>query len=169
MNPFSTLLAHGLLYGVILSVLLTVLIVGSLYLRPGIWIADASAAVQAAAPPLTAADRRAKTIAGLLFFGILVGVMAASLLRLRTMSGGSPSFTDVALSVFIIFETFNLVDLVLIDWLVIEWWRPGFITFPSAEGLNLFRGYTHHFVGFLKGTAMSVVAGLFIAAVSVVF
>ncbi len=169
MIPFNELLQHSLIYGAILSALLSALIIASLYLRPMIWIADATPEVQAAVPPLSAADRRAKAVAGVLFFAILIGTMVVGLITLRDLSGGSLTFTEAFLATFIIFQTFNLVDLVVLDWLIVEWWRPSFITFPGAGGLDLFPGYFHHFVGFLKGTAMGLAAGLVVGLLAVLF
>jgi hypothetical protein len=160
-------LQHGLLYGAILSVLLSVLIVGSLYWRPMIWIGDAPKEVRAVAPPPTAADRRAKLILGVVFIAVLLGVIAKALLGLRNLSSGALTFSDAFLVTFIIFETFNLVDLLIIDWLIVEWWRPSFITFPGAEGMNFFGGYVYHFRGFLIGTVMVLLGSLGVAGVAV--
>ena len=167
MLPLTTVLQHSLLYGALLSLLLSALILATLYWRPMIWIADATPEVQAAAPPLSAADRRAKADAAVLFFDILLGTLAAGLLTLRDLSGGPLTFGEAFLATFIIFETFNLVDLLVLDWLIVEWWRPAFITFPGAEGLDLFAGYAHHFAGFLKGTAMGLAAGVVVGVVVV--
>lgn len=166
MLSLLVILQHGLFYGAILSVLLSILIVGSLYWRPMIWIGDAPKEVQAVAPPPTAADRRAKLLLSVLFFGVLLSVIVVALAALRDVGGGMLAFSDAFLTTFIIFETFNLVDLLIIDWLIVEWWRPGFITFPGAEGMNFFSGYAYHFRGFLIGTVMVLVASLGIAAVA---
>lgn len=161
----NSLIVHSLLYGVLLAASLSTVIMISLYYWPMIWVQDAPAEVQAVAPPLSAADKRVKMMVSGLFFAILIGVVAVSLWRLRAMSGASLSTFNAAVSVFIIFETFNLVDLLVIDWLIVEWWRPSFITIPGAEGMNQFGGYAYHFRGFLIGTVYSLVAGLIVAAV----
>lgn len=168
MLPLNDLLAHSLYYGALLSALLSVLIIGSLYYRPMIWIDDAPAVIQAAALPMSAGDRRAKQLTGALFFAIMFGVAAVSLWQLRELSGGTLAYVEAALSLFIIFETFNLVDLLILDWLLIEWWQPAWLAIPGAEGLRFTRGYAHHFHGFLIGTALSAVFGLLLGAVAVV-
>lgn len=166
MLPFHTLLSHSLFYGAILSALLSALIVATLYFRPMIWINDAPAEVRAAAPPLSAADRRVKRVVGLVFMAILLGVPVLSLSALRDLSGGTPAFIEAALSTFIVFMTFNAVDLVLLDWLLVEWLRPGFLTFPGMQGAVSFGGYAHHFRGFLIGTALSAVAAAVMGGVA---
>lgn len=168
MMAFYTLLSHSLYYGAILSALLSALIIATLYFRPMIWINDAPAEVRAAAPPLSAADRRVKRVVGLVFMAILLGVPVLSLVALRDLSGGTLAFSEAALSTFIVLMTFNLVDLLLLDWLLVEWLRPSFLTFPGAAGPISFGGYAHHFRGFLIGTALSAVAAVVIAGVGVV-
>ena len=167
MLPFNILFQHSLFYGAILSALLTALIVGTLYWRPMMWIGDAPKEVQAAAPPPSESDHRAKKLAGVLLFAIIAVVFGASVLGLRRLAGGELGFADAFVSTFIVFMTFNLVDLVLIDWLLVETWRPRFISFPGAEGMNLFGGYAYHFRGFLIGTAVYCLLGsLIIAAIA---
>ncbi len=168
MIPFDLLLRHSLLYGAILSAALTALIVGSLIWRPMIWIDDAPPAVQAAAPPMSASDRRFKRIAGLAMIGLMLGLVALALAGLRVMGGGTLTFMDAFLATFIVFETFNLADLLLIDWLLIEWWQPRLFAMPGMDGAVLTVGYGSHFRGFLKGTAGGVVMSLMVAAVAAV-
>ena len=168
MIPFDLLLRHSLLYGAILSAALTALIVGSLIWRPMIWIGDAPPDVQAAAPPMSASDRRFKRIAGLAMIGLMLGLVAMALAGLREMSGGMLTFFDAFLTTFIVFETFNLVDLLIIDWLLIEWRQPRLFAVPGMDGTVLTVGYGHHFRDFLKGTAGGVVMSLVVAAVAVV-
>jgi len=54
----------------------------------------------------------------------------------------------------VIFMTFNLVDLLLLDWLIIEYWRPPFLSTPKLSALMSEPNYLFHFLGFLKGTVM---------------
>lgn len=168
MLALNTLIQHSLLYGLILSAVMTALIVGTLYWRPMIWIGDAPADVQAAAPPMSATDRRVKRAAGGLVFGLLFGILAVALIGLRELAGGTLTFFDGALSSFIIFMTFNLIDLVIIDWVVVEWWRPSFIAIPGMETVTTTAGYGYHFRAFLKGTAGGVILSLVVATAAVV-
>lgn len=104
-----------------------------------------------------------------MFFAALFGVVVAALLALRRLAGAL-TFADAAVSTFIILMTFNLVDLLLLDWLLVETIRPGFITFPGVTGAtaNPFGGYAYHFRGFFIGTGLSLAAAIVLAAVAVV-
>ena len=152
MIPFTSLLTHSLLYGALLSVLMTATIIVSLLYRPMIWVGDAPPEVQAAVRPMTAAEKRLKRGLGAVVLLLFLGVLVASLIGLRRLAGGALSFADAALSTFIVFMTFNVVDLVLIDWLLVERLWTNLFTLPGAEGLNVSGGDAYHFRGFLKGT-----------------
>lgn len=167
MLPLSTLLAHSLLYGALFSALMTALILGTLAWRPMIWIGDAPADVQAAVGPMSAADRRARRLAGVVMLVIVGGVFAAALARLAALSGGALTFADAAVSTFLIYMTFNVVDLLLIDWLLLLAIRPRFMFFPGTENLAGNQDYAYHFRAFLKGTLLGVALSLLIAAVAV--
>ena len=167
MLPLLTLLTHSLFYGVILSVLMTALILGTLAWRPMMWVNDAPADVRAAAGPMSAADRRAKRLGGALMLVIIAGVFGAALAALAETSGGTLTFADAAVSTFLIYMTFNVVDLVLIDWLLLVAIRPRFMVMPGTAGLAGYGDYGYHFRAFLKGTLLGVVLSLLIATVAV--
>lgn len=103
-----------------------------------------------------------------MFFAALFGVVVAALLALRRLAGGALTFADAAVSTFIILMTFNLVDLLLLDWLLVETIRPGFIAIPGVDVPTMYGGYAHHFRGFLIGTGLSLAAAIVLAAVAVV-
>lgn len=102
-----------------------------------------------------------------MFFAALFGVVVAALLALRRLAGAL-TFADAAVSTFIILMTFNLVDLLLLDWLLVETIRPGFIAIPGVDVPTMYGGYAHHFRGFLIGTGLSLAAAIVLAAVAVV-
>lgn len=166
MLSLSTILFHSLLYGALLSLLLSALIVVTLLYRPMIWINDAPPEVRAAAGPISAADRRRQRLAGAALLTLLVVFPVLALATLRPPAGGSLTFGQAALSAFVVLMTFNTVDLVLLDWLLVERLLPGRIAFPGAPGLRFTRGDAHHFRGFLIGTGLSLVAAVVMGGVA---
>ena len=166
MLPFSSLLTHSLLYGALLSALLSVLIVLSLLFRPMIWINDAPPVLRDAAGPISAADRRLQWLLGAAVLGLLVVFPVLALAGLQQLGNGSLTFGAAALSVFIVLMTFNTVDLVLLDWLFVERLAPGRIAFPNAPGMRFTRGDAYHFRGFLIGTGLSLAAAVVIGGVA---
>lgn len=98
-------------------------------------------------------------------FTMLV-LITLSIVRLIGIGNSQVSFLDVALSIFLITQFFNFVDLLLIDWLVVETIQPSFLRFPGTEHLAGYWGYGFHFRGFLKGVLGSLIASLVIAGIT---
>jgi hypothetical protein len=68
-----------------------------------------------------------------------------------------------SLSIFIIIFSFNLIDLLFIDWLVFCKITPKFIVLPGTEGNPAYKNYWFHFNAFLKGSIFSIIATLIIS------
>lgn len=166
MLPFPVLLQHSLIYGGLLTLLMSVIIFVTLYLCPKIWIDDAPADIQAAVGPLSPRDRLLKQLAGAITILLVGGLLIHAIVRLYALGQGATSFIDVALSTFLIVQVFSLVDLVVIDWLIVVTLRPRFVVLPGTEHLQGYRDYWFHFHAFLKGMAGSLIASLVIAGIS---
>ncbi len=166
---FNTLLPifnHALLYGVILSVLLAVLILWSVWFNPEMWLHDAPKEVQAKFGPISAKAKRQRTLFAILVFAPVIALPWLALSQLAA-SGVSLDFWPVFVTLYTIMMLFNLVDLLLIDWLVIEWWRPDFLfsRSPLLAALLPEDDYAFHFFGFLKGTVGITLVSLVVAGV----
>ena len=59
---------------------------------------------------------------------------------------------------------FNLVDLLILDWLIVCWFEPRWVILPGTEHIVIPKQYLHHFKGFLIGTVGLAIVGLAIAA-----
>ena len=79
-------LSHSLLYGAVLSALLSAFIVATLLFRPMIWINDAPPDLRAAAGPMSAADHRFQRVSGAVFILLLVCLLYTSWTRQRCAS-----------------------------------------------------------------------------------
>ena len=99
---------------------------------------------------------------GLLFWLLLLGFPTASALSAKAAHAG---FLEIFLSAFGVIFVFNLVDWLILDWLVFCTITPRFAVLPGTEGMAGYKNYAMHFRGFLIGTALSVVTGLIIAAI----
>jgi hypothetical protein len=156
---------HGVFYGLILSLGLSALIFLSLYINPEMWWQDAPPEARAQFGPMSDKARRQRAFLSLPFFGFLLGTLALSLINLES-AAGRLSYTAVFLNIFTLFMTFNLFDLLIVDWLIIVYWRPQFILLPGVDpDLGGYNSYLFHFHGFLKGTAGILVASLILTAV----
>ena len=59
---------------------------------------------------------------------------------------------------------FNLVDLLILDWLIVCWVKPHWVILPGTEHIAIPNPYVHHFKEFLMGTVGLGIIGLAIAA-----
>ena len=96
--------------------------------------------------------------------GLLLGAPFTSALLWRTATLGSHSFWELFAYAFGVLFIFNLVDLLILDWLIVCWFKPHWVILPGTEHIVIPNPYLHHFKEFLMGTVGLVIVGLAIAA-----
>ncbi|MEZ4869448.1 MAG: hypothetical protein R3C14_49450 [Caldilineaceae bacterium] len=148
----ATFLFHSFFYGTLLSGLLTLLVLGSLYINPEMWLGDAPREIQEKHGPMSARAKGQRAWLVVAFFVAITAVVGLSLVQMPTVVGRPLTFVTVFAHLWIMFMLFNLVDLLLIDWLIVEIIRPAFIAQSPLGQLMAERNYGHHFQGFLKGS-----------------
>jgi hypothetical protein len=163
MSFTNFLLEQSLVYGFILSLILGVLIYGSLFINPEIWLHDFPPDIRAKYGPAGEKALRQRKILSALFFPAILGVLIVSLVHLSRVSGGELAFMPVFLNLLTILMVFNLFDLVILDWLIALVIRPRFMILPGTEGMAGYRDFTFHLRGFLKGTLLLTITSLVIA------
>lgn len=159
----ATFFSHSLFYGTMLSAVLTILILGSLYINPEMWLQDAPREVQEKHGPMSARAKRQRAWLVVAFVITIIGVVGVSLYQLPAVMGGPLTFLTVFAHLWIMFMLFNLVDLLLIDWLIVEFMRPAFIVQSGLGQLMAERNYWFHFQGFLKGSVGILIVSLLLA------
>jgi hypothetical protein len=160
------LFQQALLTGVFVSVLTSILIFASLAYNPRLWIQDMPKPMQAAIPSLSRREQRDRILFGIPTFLAMLAPPVWAVLQWKA-THGAITFGQAFLFLFTAWMTFNLVDLVLIDWLVIVAWQPKRFTVPGTEHLMHLNNYSYHFKAFLKGTAMiAVLSGIMALLVS---
>lgn len=158
---------HSLVYGGILSILMFFFIFGSLYFNPELWLGDYPPDVREKYGPASEKTQRQKKWISIPFVLVLLGILIASLAQLPGLAGNQTTFPIVFLSIYIIFMVFNLVDLLVFDWLIALTIRPKFMILPGTEGLKGYHDYGFHFRGFLKGTLGGLLGSLMLAGVTI--
>ena len=111
-------------------------------------------------PELTGKHKRNGAIFGVISFVILFGLLIAfAVLMYR---GKELLFFRIFIHLWIVCMTWNVVDLVIVDWLLICLLRIKYFVLPGTEDCEGNKDYKFHFIGFLKGIfAMTIVAVLF--------
>ena len=161
MKTLSTIL----IYGIPGSVLISAVLLGMIWVNPRLMLQDYPKDVQAAVPPKAPEEKRQTLYWSFLFWLLLIGFPSASALSAKAAHAG---FLDLFLSAFGVLFVFNLVDWLILDWLIFCTITPRFAVLPGTEGMAGYKNYAMHFRGFVIGTVLSVVLGLIIAAIVVI-
>ncbi|HRF47760.1 MAG TPA: hypothetical protein PLC98_09060 [Anaerolineales bacterium] len=159
-------LENGVFFGGLITAWMIVVVIGSLRWNPEIWVHDAPPEMRAALPPKSDLARRQTTWVAAVMFAGLAALLIGQIVELNTRLRGSPGFLPIFVAIWLGLQTFNLIDLVLIDWLLIETIRPSWATLPGAEAFAERRFYGFHFRGFLKGFVGITIAAGAIAALA---
>ncbi len=166
--PLWPLLLHAAAWGVVLSAVLFPLILGLTWLNPEIMLNDYPPDVRAKFGPMSARARRLRLPVGLAVTALLVALIVWSFQAVAAApgagAGGNLTFRDAGLHLLVMFHVFNLLDLLVLDWLIVVRLRPRFLILPGTEGLAGYRDYALHFKGFLIGLVISTVTSLVVAA-----
>ena len=162
MPDITLLLQHGLLYGAILSGLMSIAFIGTTYLNPEIWLSDYPPDIREKYGPMSERAKRQRKLIGIPVVLVLFGTIVFSIFRFAQLSGELTSFAAFILT-FVMLMIFNLVDLLLLDWLIFVTIQPRIIVLPGTEGMEGYRDYGFHFRAFLKGVAGSLIASLIVA------
>jgi hypothetical protein len=79
--------------------------------------------------------------------------------------GTPPSFLAIFASIVIVFALFNLVDAVIIDWLILLVLWPGLSVLPGTEGMAGYKDARRWTINLIKGFALAPFAGVLVAGV----
>lgn len=112
--------------------------------------------------PQTAAEKRQTLYWGIPFWLCLLGFpMAAALSAKAAQLSALEIFLSTAGVIFLL----NLVDWLILDWLLVCTITPRFMVLPGTEGMAGYKNYRMHFRGFLIGTGLAAVIGFLITII----
>lgn len=166
MADYSLAFQTGILYGLVFSLFFSALILVMIKINPEMMLNDYPPDIKARYGPASEKTKQQRMPFVILFFLIVIGVPLLSILRLDQMISGVPSFLEVFVNIFTLFLVFNIVDLLILDWLIFCAITPGFIVLPGTEGMAGYKDYMFHFRGFLIGCVICLVSGLVFASIA---
>ena len=160
---WQLLFYDALIYGLVLSLVLTILLVISGAIALDMFVNDYPPDIKQKYGPMSPRTARLRPyIASLLFITILVipiiGLFALQAELLAVPFLPALVFSGITLLVF------NIFDLLILDWLFFCTIQPRSMVLPGTEGTAGYRDYRFHFIGFLKGLGFSAVGSLLIAS-----
>lgn len=163
MFDWQPLFYDALVYGLALSLVLTVLLVVSGAIALDMFVDNYPPDIKQKYGPMSARAARLRPYIVALLFITFLAVPMIGLFALRAELGSVPFLAAFAFS-GITLVVFNLFDLIILDWLFFCIIQPRAMVLPGTEGMAGYRDYRFHFIGFLKGLGFSAVGGLLIAA-----
>jgi hypothetical protein len=128
--------------------------------KPRIFLQHCPKEVREVVPPKSEKERRMS-----IWLGLLIGVPFVTALLWRTATLGGHSFWNRFAYAFGVLFIFNLVDLLILDWLIVCWLEPRWVILPGTAHIVIPKRYLHHFKGFLVGTVGVAIAGFAIATI----
>ena len=159
---WQLLFYDALSYGLVLSLVLTILVVISGTIALDMFVDNYPPDIKQKYGPMSKrAARLLPYIATLLFTTMLV-VPTLGLFALQAEIDPVPFLPALVFS-GIVLLVFNIFDLIILDWLFFCTIQPRPMVLPGTEGMAAYRDYRFHFIGFLKGLGFTVVGSLLIA------
>jgi hypothetical protein len=151
--------------GVLLSIIASFLLIVSLYINPRTFLQDYPQDIQAKVPPKTLSEKRMSLLVGIPFLLVLILVPFFSTLTLKQQIGESSPIIALFINAFGVAFIFNIVDWLLLDWIMFCTITPKFVVIPGTEGMASYKDYGFHFRGFIIGTLLSAAGALVIAGI----
>ena len=157
---------YSLWYGVILSAVMgATFLTLMLVVDPAMWVDDYPPDIKEKFGPMSAQTQKVKKIVGPIVISLFLGVVIWGMVQWNNNHTVPLTFWQAFLSSFLIFMFFNVVDLLILDWLVFVTIQPQRIILPGTEGMAGYKDYAFHFYAFLKGVVISAVMSLIVAVV----
>lgn len=139
-----------LLAAAVTSLLFGALVLGSLTYNPRLWKQDFPSAVRQEMAPLSRRERIERVLLAGLLGAVVIGIPLLSVITVKS-GQGEVTFFEGFLHIWLVFMAVNIVDLIVIDWLIGIWWQPAFLLTPEIEPLLQHNTYRFHAVEHLKG------------------
>ena len=162
MFDWQLLFYDALIYGVVLSLVLTILLIISGNIALDMFVDNYPPDIQQKYGSMSPRAARLRPFIATLLFMIILVVPVIGLFALRAKIDAVPFLPALVFSA-ITLVVFNIFDLIILDWLFFCTIQPRSMVLPGTEGMAAYRDYRFHFIGFLKGLGFSVVGSLLIA------
>ena len=157
------IITNALVFGVVLASILFTMILVVVRINPEIMLRDYPPDVQAEHGPMRDRSRRLRLLVATLVLAVMLGVIIVSLAPIRDDAVGARLFPTIFVHFFVMLTVFNVLDWLVLDWLIVVTIRPSFLVLPGTEDMAGYRDYAFHFRGFLIGVPITLAASLLLA------
>lgn len=159
------MIMNALICGLIWSVMWSVYVFLILKCYPFSMLHDYPKDIQAAAAidkPTKEQEKAAKrfgAVGGLIILGTLLAFGSLH------FHNEQVSFVQVLIYLFIVAMTWNVVDLLVMDWLIVCTITPKWVVIRGTEGCKGYKDYLFHFKGFLIGCVYTTIMAVFFSGI----
>jgi hypothetical protein len=164
MMPIWPVIRHALAYGAAMSGIISVLLIGALWLNPEIMLNSYPPDIRKKYGPMNQRTKPQRLLVALLLGAVGLGIVATSFREVRTNAAGNIPFLNAFVHLFVMFSVFNVVDLLLLDWPLVAI-VPSFFVLRGTEGMPGYKDYGFHFRGFLIGIVIVLVISGLVAGI----
>jgi len=127
----SHIIVHALIYNIVMIGSLVIIMMS---VPARVWgYSDYSKEIKAKVPPQTKKEKRLAAIIGVPWILFGIGFPIISTLLLENKLGSEIPFWTAFLNIFIMVFLANLIDLVVLDWLIVSKITPSFVMIPGTE------------------------------------
>ncbi|NUM45930.1 MAG: hypothetical protein HUU38_14590 [Anaerolineales bacterium] len=165
--PTSTLFFQSLPYSALYTLILGISFLLLARLNPEIWLNDYPPDIKARYGAISAAANRQRKIFGTPVILFMLGFPFFVLAHLAQTA--SLTFGQVFVILLTMFTSFNLFDLLVMDWLIFNTLQPRLFVLPGTEGMAGYKDYAFHFWGSVKGQIGLTLVSLLGAGVAMLF
>lgn len=157
MEILEFIFIHGFIYSLVLSLIISL---SQLY-NPRLWLQDYPEDIQNKVSPKTSKEKKLSLYVGIpfLLFMFLYPFIVTyyNIIELNAKI--------IFLQLFGIEFFFNLIDLLVLDWLIFTYITPKYLKIPGFEEERAYKNYIFHVKGFYIGTILSIIYGLIFSLV----
>ena len=132
-------------------------------INPEIMLGDYPPDIQAKYGPMSERSKRQRIPVAILFLAVMFAIVAASFAPILGAVDRPRLFLASFTNLFVVFSVFNILDWLVLDWLIVVTLRPRFLVLPGTDGMAGYGDYAFHFRGFLIGIAITLVASVLLS------
>lgn len=153
---------HALVFSVVaLTIVISIMRIDNRIFVP---TASLPEEVRARIVPFTQSEIRRNKMLNLIWRLWALGFPLFATFRFEAVSQPRPGFLPLFFHAFLVFISFWLVDLILIDGIILCWITPDWVVVPGTEGYSGYKDYGYHLRGHLRiGLLVVTLAGLLTA------
>lgn len=164
MLNFTKILIDGGLITFLLAVYLLLIIrfTPRLFLNKN----DVPGDILAAVPPRTPQEKKLSLLVGIPLLAFMFILPVWSAVSYKSQAAGPVSFGILFLHIFLIVMMFNLFDLVVLDWFLLNTLTPRFLVYPGTEGLAGYKDKMFHLRAHVRALPGVLVGALILTIIA---